>query len=107
MLSRKSLGTLHEGRVSVDDVLAEVTTRDRAPRPLDRFGLQSGDRPPSTWRVIMATVEEQVCAQLGDRLDAAEAVVAADRGASPVRAGVFAEFRRKFAKIRPALEGDS
>jgi len=54
----------------------------------------------------MASIEEQVCAQLDRRLNAAQAVVAADSGASPVLAGVLAEFRRKFAKTRPAVEGD-
>jgi hypothetical protein len=54
----------------------------------------------------MATIAQQVCVQLDSRLDAAEAAVAADRGASPVLAGVLAEFRRKFAKTRPAMEGD-
>jgi hypothetical protein len=54
----------------------------------------------------MASIAEQVCAQLDHRLRAAEGVVAADKGASPVLAGVLAEFRRKFAKTRLAVEGD-
>jgi hypothetical protein len=54
----------------------------------------------------MATIAEQVCAQLDSRLNAAEAAVAADSGASTVLAGVLAEFRRKFAKTRPAVEAD-
>ncbi|WP_201840634.1 hypothetical protein [Microvirga zambiensis] len=54
----------------------------------------------------MATIAEQVCAQLDSRLSAAEAAVAADTGASPVLAAVLAEFRRKFAKTRPAVEGN-
>jgi hypothetical protein len=54
----------------------------------------------------MATIAEQVCAQLDSRLNAAEAAVAADNGASTVLAAVLAEFRRKFAKTRPAVEGD-
>jgi hypothetical protein len=54
----------------------------------------------------MATIAEQVCAQLESRLKAAEAAVATDHGASPVLGAVLAEFRRKFAKTRPAVEGD-
>ena len=54
----------------------------------------------------MATIAEQVCAQLDSRLNAAEAAIAADNGASTVLAAVLAEFRRKFAKTRPAVEGD-
>ena len=53
----------------------------------------------------MATIAEEVCAQLDSRLNAAEAAVAADTGASPVLAAVLAEFRRKFAKTRSAVEG--
>ena len=54
----------------------------------------------------MTTIAEQVCAQLDRRLNSAEAAVAADKAASAVLAGVVAEFRRKFAKDRPAVEGD-
>jgi hypothetical protein len=39
-------------------------------------------------------------------LNAAEAAVAADTGVSPVLAAVLAEFRRRFAKTRLAMEGD-
>ena len=52
----------------------------------------------------MATIAEEVCAQLDSRLNAAEAAVGADSGASTALAGVFAEFRRKFAKTRSAVE---
>ena len=52
----------------------------------------------------MATIAEQVCAQLDSRLNAAEAAVGADSGASTALAGVLAEFRRKFAKTRSAVE---
>jgi hypothetical protein len=52
----------------------------------------------------MASVEEQVCVQLDNRLTAAEAAVRADVGASAVLAAVLAEFRRKFAKTRSAVE---
>jgi hypothetical protein len=54
----------------------------------------------------MASVTEQVCAQLDSRLGAAEAAIAADDGASPVLAAVVAEYRRKFIKTRPAVEGE-
>jgi hypothetical protein len=53
---------------------------------------------------IMTTIAEQVCAQLDGRLKTAEAAVAADTGASTVLGGVVAEFRRKFAKTRSAVE---
>jgi len=52
------------------------------------------------------TTAKQVCVQLQDRLTAAEAELAADRTASPVLMAVVAEFRRKFAKTRPAVEGN-
>ena len=52
----------------------------------------------------MATIAEQVCAQLDARLKVAEAAVGADSQASTVLAGVLAEFRRKFAKTRSAVE---
>jgi hypothetical protein len=54
----------------------------------------------------MAIIEKQVCAQLDSRLHAAEGAIEADDGASTVLAAVLAEFRRKFAKTRPAVEGD-
>ena len=54
----------------------------------------------------MPTIAEQVCAQLDSRLNAAEAAVAADSGASSVLVGVLAEFRRKFTKTRPAVQAD-
>ena len=47
-----------------------------------------------------------VCDQLEGRLTAADAELAADGTASPVLMAVVAEFRRKFAKTRPTLEGD-
>ena len=60
------------------------------------------------WKGIMTTtIAQQVCVQLQNRLTAAEAGLAADGLASPVLVAVVAEFRRKFSKTRPALEGDS
>ncbi|MFO1136829.1 MAG: hypothetical protein U1E30_16745 [Rhodoblastus sp.] len=55
----------------------------------------------------MATIAGQVCAQLDSRLQAAEAALAADGGASRVTAAVVEEFRRKFAKTRTAVEGEA
>jgi hypothetical protein len=55
----------------------------------------------------MPRISEQVCSQLDSRLRNAEAVLAADDHASPVLAAVVAEFRRKFAKTRPAMEGEA
>lgn len=55
---------------------------------------------------MMTTISKQVCSQLDSRLTAAEAALAADGIACPVLAAVVAEFRRKFAKTRPAVEGD-
>ena len=55
---------------------------------------------------MTTTIAQQVCLQLDNRLAAAEAVLATGGMASPVLAAVVAEFRRKFAKTRPALEGD-
>ena len=54
----------------------------------------------------MTTIAQQVCSQLDSRLTAAETALAADGAASPVLAAVVAEFRRKFAKTRPAVEDD-
>ncbi len=54
----------------------------------------------------MPTESEQACSQLDRRLTAAEAALEADAGASPVLAAVIAEFRRKFAKTRLAIEGE-
>ncbi len=50
------------------------------------------------------TVAADVCSQLDARLAAAEAALAADRGASPVTAAVLAEFRRKLTKTRSLVE---
>jgi hypothetical protein len=50
------------------------------------------------------TTAEQVCFQLDTRLTAAEAALMAEGVASPVLEAVVAEFRRKFAKTRPAVE---
>jgi hypothetical protein len=62
-----------------------------------------GGRPD--WERIMAkTTAEQVCFQLDTRLTAAEAALMAEGVASPVLEAVVAEFRRKFAKTRPAVE---
>ncbi|MEJ8810788.1 hypothetical protein WKW77_06890 [Variovorax ureilyticus] len=47
-----------------------------------------------------------VSEQLEGRLTAAEAELAADRTASPVLVAVVAEFRKKFAKTRPTVEGE-
>jgi hypothetical protein len=55
---------------------------------------------------MTTAVAKQVCLQLDGRLTAAEAALAADGEASPVLVAVVAEFRRKFAKTRPAVEGD-
>ncbi|RZL90923.1 MAG: hypothetical protein EOP82_14190 [Variovorax sp.] len=55
---------------------------------------------------MTTTISKQVCLQLDSRLNAAEAALAADGKACPVLAAVVAEFRRKFAKTRPAVEGD-
>jgi hypothetical protein len=54
----------------------------------------------------MTTFAEQVCSQLDSRLSTAEAAVTADVHASPVLAAVVAEFRRKFVKTRPVVEGE-
>ena len=54
----------------------------------------------------MATISEQVCAQLDSRLNAAEHAVEADKGASTVLKAVLEDFRRKFAKTRPDVEAD-
>ena len=56
---------------------------------------------------MTTTIAQQVCFQLDSRLTAAEAALAADGKASPVLVAVAAEFRRKFAKTRPAVEGDT
>ena len=56
---------------------------------------------------MTTTIAKQVCLQLESRLTAAEAVLAGDRVASPVLVAVVAEFQRKFAKTRPAVEGDA
>ncbi|VTU38518.1 hypothetical protein [Variovorax sp. RA8] len=56
---------------------------------------------------MISTIAKQVCFQLDSRLTAAEATLAADAMASPVLAAVVAEFRRKFAKTRPSMEGDA
>lgn len=56
---------------------------------------------------MTTTIAKQVCVQLHSRLTVAEADLAAGGGASPVLVAVVAEFRRKFAKTRPAVEGDS
>jgi len=53
------------------------------------------------------TTAKEVCVQLHGRLTAAEAELASDRTASPVLTAVVAEFRRKFAKTRPLVEGDT
>lgn len=55
---------------------------------------------------MTTTIAKQVCVQLHSRLTVAEADLAADGGASPVLVAVVAEFRRKFSKTRPAVEGD-
>ena len=55
---------------------------------------------------MTTTIAKQVCLQLDKRLTAAEAVLAADGVASPVLVAVVAEFRRKFAKTRLAVESD-
>jgi hypothetical protein len=55
----------------------------------------------------MPGLSEQVCSQLDHRLAAAEAALAADAGASPVLGAVLGEFRRKFAKTRPAIEDEA
>ena len=54
----------------------------------------------------MTTIAKKVCLQLDSRLTAAEVVLAADGVASPVLVAVVAEFRRKFAKTRLAVEGE-
>ena len=54
---------------------------------------------------MTTTVAEQVCSQLDGRLTVAESMLAADDNASPVLMAVVAEFRRKLAKTRPAMEG--
>ena len=56
---------------------------------------------------MATTIAKQVCSQLDSRLTAAEAVLAAGGMASPVLAAVVAEFRRKFAKTRGEIEGDT
>jgi len=55
---------------------------------------------------MTTTIAKQVCAQLDSRLTAAETVLAAGGMASPVLVAVVAEFRRKFAKTRLAVEGE-
>jgi len=55
---------------------------------------------------MTTTIAKQVCAQLDSRLSAAEVELAADKTASPVLVAVVGEFRRKFAKTRPAVEDD-
>ena len=55
---------------------------------------------------MATTVAKQACSQLESRLTVAEGVLAADGMASPVLVAVVAEFRRKFAKTRLAIEGD-
>ena len=54
---------------------------------------------------MTTTVAKNACSQLESRLTAAERLLAADGMASPVLVAV-AEFRRKFAKTRLAIEGD-
>jgi len=54
---------------------------------------------------MTTTVAQQACSQLENRLIAAEGLLAADGMASPVLVAVVAEFRRKFAKTRLAIEG--
>jgi len=56
---------------------------------------------------MTTTIAKQVCSQLDGRLAAAEAVLASGGLASPVLVAVVAEFRRKFAKTRLAVEGDA
>jgi hypothetical protein len=56
---------------------------------------------------MTATIAKQVCLQLDSRLTAAEAALAHGSKASPVLVAVVAEFRRKFGKTRPAVEGDT
>jgi hypothetical protein len=55
---------------------------------------------------MTTTIAQQVCVQLHSRLTAAEGELAADDTVSPVLVAVFAEFRRKFEKTRPVVEGD-
>jgi hypothetical protein len=55
---------------------------------------------------MTTTISKKVCFQLDSRLTAAEAALAADGIACPVLVAVVAEFRRKFAKTRPVVEGD-
>jgi hypothetical protein len=55
---------------------------------------------------MTTAIAKQVCSQLDSRLTAAEAVLTAGGMVSPVLVAVVAEFRRKFAKTRPAIEGD-
>lgn len=55
---------------------------------------------------MTTTIAKQVCGQLHSRLTAAETELAADGRASPVLVAVVAEFRRKFAKTRPEVEGE-
>lgn len=55
---------------------------------------------------MTTTVARQACSQLDSRLTAAEGLLAADGMASAVLVAVVAEFRRKFAKTRAAIEGD-
>jgi hypothetical protein len=56
---------------------------------------------------MTTTIAQQVCLQLDRRLTAAEAALAPGGMASPVLLAVVGEFRRKFAKTRPALESDA
>ncbi len=56
---------------------------------------------------MSTAIANQVCTQLDQRLTAAEAVLETGGAASPVLAAVVAEFRRKFAKTRPLIEGES
>lgn len=55
---------------------------------------------------MTTSIAKQVCSQLDSRLTAAEAVLTAEGMASPVLVAVVAEFRRKFAKTRLAIEAD-
>jgi hypothetical protein len=55
---------------------------------------------------MTTTVAKQACSQLDNRLTATEVVLAAEGTVSPVLVAVVAEFRRKFAKTRLAIEGD-
>ncbi|MBS0341892.1 MAG: hypothetical protein JSS56_15320 [Proteobacteria bacterium] len=55
---------------------------------------------------MTTSTANRVCDQLESRLTAAEVELAADNTVSPVLMAVVAEFRRKFAKTRPSLEGD-